>query len=98
VIKIVIKCAYCHQAVVWRQIDITLQPEIARELLAQPGCTCAASQREDSRRWSYHRHHVRQLAEHGHLFGSTSISHGIPNEPHHDYSCPARVNEQGVTP
>lgn len=70
--------------------------KLAAELLAQPGCTCAAAQAEDSPRWRMHgygdyvdRERRRiQLAEYGHLFSSKGSSRGIPCEPRHDYECP----------
>lgn len=77
---------------------ITRNTEIAAALLAEPGCTCAAEQAIDAARW--HRYgytneaaREKQLAEYGHLFGSTGASHGIPTPPRHDHRCPRARKE-----
>lgn len=76
--------------------------EIAKRLLAQPGCTCAEAQREDSSRWYRFGYgnvtdstkRAEQLAKYGHLFGSTASSYGIPRPPMHDHKCPCRNTDE----
>lgn len=72
-----------------REAAVKRNLAIAERLLSMPGCTCgpriAALGAEDAK---------RRYAEYGHAFSSTSISYGIPNEPHHDHGCPCRGTDE----
>lgn len=85
-----------------RAAAVERNKQIAAALLAQPGCTCAAYQAPDHWRWDSYRgdkqyEQNKRVAEYGHLFGSASISLGIPNPPQHDTGCPCRGSEAEAT-